>query len=71
MGPTIRDGLELNLVCVIDTKDGSKQYFGVNDKHFDAMLAAGTVDGYEWNWVGEVFISSDILFEQGYEQNKI
>lgn len=62
------DNLELSLVCVTDKITGKKQYFGVNDKHYDAMLATGgsVLDTlYEWDWLGEVIIQEDILKESG------
>lgn len=60
--------LELNLVCVFNKKENTKQYFAVNDKHYDAMLASGDIDGYEWKWLGNVIIEEQILFEEGFRE---
>ena len=61
--------MNLNLVWVLDKATGKKSYFGVNDKHFDGMLASGDIDGYEWGWEGlEVTISEEILYEEGYRE---
>lgn len=61
--------LELSLVKVLNKKTGQIQYFGVNDKHYDAMLACGGSNldlEYDWAWLGSVNISEEILNEQGY-----
>ncbi len=57
--------MELELVWVRELPDGRKNYFAVNDKHYDAMLA-GEIQGWEWDRVGTVSISEEILNEQGY-----
>lgn len=59
------DNLVLNLVCITNRLTGKKQYFGVNDKHYDAMLAV-EIEGYSWEWLGDVIIEEDILEEMNY-----
>lgn len=56
--------LELSLVWVLDKKTGIKRYYGVNNKHYDAMLC-GEIEGLDWGWLGDVLISEEILNEQG------
>lgn len=61
--------MELSLVVITDKKTGRKSYFGVNDKHYDAMLACGgsVLDEISsWDWLGDINISEEILNEQGY-----
>lgn len=61
--------MELNLVKIINKKTKRVMYFGVNDRHYDGMLATGGSnldDLHEWNWLGDVTISEKILNEQGY-----
>ncbi len=61
--------MELSLVWVLNKKTGKKQYFGVNDKHYDAMLVGGCWEiekDYEWGWLGDINIEDDILKEEGY-----
>lgn len=63
--------MELNLIQIKNKKTGQTTYHGVNDNHYDAMLASGGSnldDLYEWSWLGDVVISEDVLFEEGYEQ---
>ena len=55
--------ITLDLVKVIDPK-GKVQYFGVNDKHYDGMLASGDIPGYSWEPVGEVTVEGHILEEE-------
>ncbi len=57
--------MELSLVWVLNQSTGRKQYFAVNDRHYDAMLA-GEIDGYEWGWLGDVTIEEHVLNEQNY-----
>ncbi len=62
-------GLNLHLVRIINKEDNSTNYFGVNDKHLDAMLNSGGTDLdliFYWGLEGKVNISEDILNEQGY-----
>lgn len=40
--------MELNLVSVRNQLTGKLTYHGVNDKHYDAMLACGELAGYDW-----------------------
>lgn len=59
--------LELNLVAIKNKQTHKIQYFAVNDKHYDGMLAGSgsSIDlEYEWNWLGSVFISDEILTEE-------
>lgn len=61
--------MELSLVCIKNKLTGKLQYFGVNDRHYDAMLASGgssLEDEFEWDWLGDINISEEILNEQGY-----
>lgn len=60
--------LVLNLVCITDKKTGKKSYFGVNDKHYDAMLAcegSSLEESSSWEWLGDVTIEEHILAEEG------
>lgn len=63
----------LNLVMIKDSF-GKKEYFAVNDKHYDAMLACGGTSldyTHSWEYLGDIEISGVILEEEGYkyEQN--
>ncbi len=61
--------MELSLVSVKNKKTGKLSYFGVNDRHYDAMLACGGSSielEYEWEWLGDIVIEEEILNEQGY-----
>lgn len=63
--------MELSLVKIVDKNNPKSppRYFGVNDKHYDAMLSSGGSNldiEYEWYWLGDVNISEEILNEQGY-----
>ena len=59
--------MELNLIKYI-RPDGKIQYFAVNDRHYDGMLAAplDETEFGKWDWLGDVIIEEDILNEQGY-----
>ena len=63
----VDDNLELSLIKYIHP-DGKVTYHAVNDKHYDGMLAGGlSEEKYgKWDWLGDVFISEEILGEQGY-----
>ena len=62
--------MELNLVSVLDKETNRVTYHAVNDKHYDGMLASGGCweleKRYDWDWLGDVEISEEILNEQGY-----
>jgi hypothetical protein len=61
--------MELNLVSVKNKTTGKVAYYGVDDRHYDAMLASGGSnldDEFEWNWLGQVEVSEEILGEEGY-----
>lgn len=61
--------MELSLVVVKNKLTGKSTFHAVNDKHYDAMLASGgsVIDEeYEWDWLGSVEISEEILNEQGF-----
>lgn len=61
--------MELSLVQIKDKQTGKITYYGVNDKHYDAMLASGGSDlddQFEWNWLGDVCVDEQILMEEGY-----
>lgn len=56
--------LELSLVEVTNLTTNRKSYFGVNDRHYDAMLA-GEIEGFSWKWLGDVLVEEAILQEEG------
>lgn len=58
--------LELSLVKITNHKEGKTYYHAVNDKHYDAMLA-GEIEGFSWEWLGDVFIEDEILDECGLD----
>src|SRR4051812_44098245 len=61
--------LELNLVKVINKENGARRFYGVNDKHYDGMFAAGGIaleDKFDWDYLGDVVIEEQILNEQGF-----
>lgn len=62
--------MELSLVAVKDETTGRVTYFGVNDKHYDAMLC-GELEGFSWRWLGQIIIEEEILNEEGYYYGKI
>lgn len=59
--------MELSLIKYIHP-DGKIQYFTVNDKHYDGMLASQLDEAKygKWEWLGDVIIDEEILNEQGY-----
>lgn len=61
--------LTLNLVSITTKSDNSTRYYGVNDKHYDGMLATGGSildDQYSWRYLGDVMIEEQILNEEGF-----
>lgn len=61
--------MTLNLVSIKEKATGKVRYYGVNDKHYDAMLATGGSNldlEYDWNWLGDVEISEEILTEENH-----
>ena len=58
-----KHNLTLDLVEVTELATGKKTYFGVNDRHYDAMLA-GEIEGYSWRPLGEVTVEEHILQEE-------
>lgn len=57
--------MELSLVCILDEKTKVKTYHAVNDYHYDGMLA-GEIQGLSWSWLGQVYITEEILNEEGF-----
>lgn len=65
--------MELSLVQIKDKQTGKVTYYGVNDKHYDGMLATGGSildDQYEWKWLGDVVVDEQVLIEEGYIHKK-
>jgi len=62
--------LVLSLVKITNKLTGKVTYCGVNDKHYDGMLASGGCweleKEWEWTWLGDVSISLEILGEEGF-----
>lgn len=61
--------LELDLVSIKNRKTGLKQCYGLNESHYNGMLASGgSAFDYEYSWeyLGSVVIGDDILNECGY-----
>ena len=59
----------LNLVRIKNKVSGAIEYFGINDKHYDAMLASGGSNldlTYEWELLGDVVIENHNLLEAGW-----
>jgi len=56
--------LTLDLVEITSEDTGRKTFFGVSDKGYDAMLAAGDIIGLSWRPLGEVTVEEHILTEK-------
>lgn len=61
--------MKLSLVKVTNKSTNKSEYFGINDKHYDAMLASSGSNldlEYCWHWLGDIHISEEILNEERF-----
>jgi hypothetical protein len=64
----------LNLVKIKNIKTNTVSYHAVNELHYNSMLACGGTSyelEFEWEYMGDVEISEEILNEEGvfYKDN--